>query len=60
MMIFQHARHVEILNHHDGLGFRQSAGELIYCVGALLGCLAMKVAEALRRLATIATAFLLA
>ena len=51
VMVLQHARHVEVFNHHDGLGFRQSAGELMQRVGPLIGHAAMQARETLRRLA---------
>jgi hypothetical protein len=60
VMVLEHARHVEILNHHDCLGFRQPRSELMQRVGPLIRHTAMQFAEALRRLATIVAAFGLA
>jgi hypothetical protein len=35
VVVHEHAGHVQVFQHHDGRGFRQSAGEVLHRVGAL-------------------------
>jgi len=60
MMVLEHAGYVQVLNHHDCLGFRQSAGELMQRIGTLMGDPAMQLREFADRLLAIAAAFVLA
>jgi hypothetical protein len=56
MMVLQHAHYVQVFNHHDCLGFRQPARELMQRVGALVGHSAMESSELLACLAAVVAA----
>src|SRR5258708_4444854 len=60
MVVLQQAGHVEVVNHHDCLGFRQSTGELLQRVRALIRHFPILRTQATRGLFAVLAALLLA
>jgi hypothetical protein len=57
MVVLEHPEPVQILNHYDCLGFRQSAGELMQRVGTLIRHSAVEPRALTNGLLAVAAAF---